>query len=43
MRTIYSPNDFKECADDSEMIQVAVSAAVENGASVIIPRFNERM
>ena len=42
MKSIYTPNDFKDLASDAKMIQAAVDAAAEEGVSVVIPRFNER-
>ena len=42
MKSIYTPNDFKDLASDAKMIQAAVDAAAEAGVSVVIPRFNER-
>lgn len=41
-KQIITPNDFKECADDSAMIQAAVDSAAKSGASVTIPQLNER-
>lgn len=40
--SIYNPNTYKHLADDAAMIQAAVDAARETGASVVIPRHNER-
>lgn len=42
MKSVYTPNDFKELGSDSKMIQAAVNQAVKYGAEVVIPRFNER-
>ena len=42
MRSVYSPNDYKHLASDSEMIQAAVDEAAKYGATVVIPRVNER-
>lgn len=42
MTSKFNPNNYKNLADDSEMIQAAVDAANETGEKVIIPRFNER-
>lgn len=38
----YDPNSYIELADDAAMVQAAVDAAAECGASVTIPRFNAR-
>ena len=42
MRSVYSPNDYKHLASDSAMIQAAVDEAAKYGATVVIPRVNER-
>ena len=39
---LFNPNAYTHLADDTAMIQAAVDAARENGASVTIPRRNER-
>ncbi len=42
MKSVYTPNDFKALSTDSKMIQAAVDEAAKYGATVIIPRVNER-
>ena len=42
MRSVYTPNDFKSLSTDSKMIQAAVDEAAKHGATVVIPRVNER-
>ena len=42
MKSVYSPNDFLHLPSDSEMIQAAVDEAAKYGATVEIPRYNER-
>lgn len=42
MKSIYTPNDYKDLATDSEMIQAAIDEAAKYGATVEIPRYNER-
>ncbi len=42
MKSVYSPNDFKNLSTDSKMIQAAVDEAAKHGATVVIPRYNER-
>lgn len=42
MKSIYSPNDYKHLSTDSKMIQAAVDEAAKYGATVVIPRVNER-
>jgi len=42
MRSVYTPNDFKSLSTDSKMIQAAVDEAAKYGATVVIPRVNER-
>lgn len=42
MKSIYTPNDYKHLESDSKMIQAAVDEAAKYGATVEIPRFNER-
>ena len=42
MKSVYTPNDFLTLPSDAEMIQAAVDAARECGASVIIPAINEK-
>lgn len=42
MKSIYTPNDYKHLESDSKMIQAAVDEAAKHGATVEIPRFNER-
>ena len=42
MKSIYTPNDYKNLKTDSQMIQAAVDEAAKYGATVIIPRVNER-
>lgn len=42
MKSVYSPNDFLNLSSDYEMIQAAVDEAAKYGATVEIPRFNER-
>ena len=42
MKSIYTPNDYKHLKSDSQMIQAAVDEAAKYGATVEIPRFNER-
>ncbi len=42
MKSVYTPNDYKHLESDSEMIQAAVDEAAKYGATVVIPRVNER-
>ena len=42
MKSVYTPNDYKHLESDSEMIQAAVDEAAKFGATVVIPRVNER-
>ena len=42
MKSIYTPNEYKHLTSDAEMIQAAVDEAAKYGATVIIPRVNER-
>lgn len=42
MRSVYTPNEYKHLTSDAEMIQAAVDEAAKYGATVIIPRVNER-
>lgn len=42
MKSVYTPNDFKHLESDSKMIQAAVDEAAKYGATVVIPRVNER-
>jgi hypothetical protein len=42
MKSIYSPNEYKHLGSDSKMIQAAVDEAAKHGATVVIPRVNER-
>ena len=42
IKSVYSPNDYKDMPTDSKMIQAAVDEAAKYGASVVIPRLNER-
>ena len=42
IKNIYTPNDYKDLASDSKMIQAAVDEAAKYGAQVTIPRVNER-
>ena len=42
MPSILTPNDFSHLSSDSAMIQAAVDEAAKTGATVEIPRFNER-
>ena len=42
MKSVYSPNEYKHLSTDSEMIQAAVDEAARYGATVVIPRVNER-
>ncbi|MBE6600863.1 MAG: hypothetical protein E7640_06710, partial [Ruminococcaceae bacterium] len=42
MKNVYTPNDYKELESDSKMIQAAVDEAAKHGATVVIPRLNER-
>ena len=42
MKNTFSPNDYKYLESDSAMIQAAVDEAAKYGATVEIPRFNER-
>ncbi len=42
MKSVYTPNDYKHLGSDSAMIQAAVDEAAKYGASVRIPRVNER-
>ena len=39
---LFNPNNYTHLSDDAAMIQAAVDAARESGASVVIPRHNER-
>lgn len=39
---LFDPNSYTHLPDDAAMIQAAVDAARETGASVVIPRHNER-
>ena len=42
IKNIYTPNDYKDMPTDSKMIQAAVDEAAKVGATVLIPRLNER-
>ncbi len=42
MKSVYSPNEYKHLGSDSAMIQAAVDEAAKYGATVVIPRINER-
>ena len=42
MKQFFSPNDYLHLATDSQMIQAAVDDAAKIGATVKIPRYNER-
>lgn len=42
MKSVYTPNEYKHLTSDAEMIQAAVDEAAKYGATVIIPRVNER-
>lgn len=42
IKNIYTPNDYKDLASDSKMIQAAVDEAAKYGSQVVIPRVNER-
>ena len=42
MKSVYTPNDFLSLSSDAQMIQAAIDAARECGASVVIPAVNER-
>ena len=42
MKSVYCPNDYKHLPSDSKMIQAAVDEAAKYGATVVIPRVNER-
>lgn len=42
IKNVYTPNDYKDMPTDSKMIQAAVDEAAKYGASVVIPRLNER-
>ncbi len=42
MKQVYTPNDYLHLKTDSKMIQAAVDDAAKVGATVEIPRYNER-
>ena len=42
MKQIFTPNDYLHFDTDSKMIQAAVDDAAKVGATVEIPRYNER-
>lgn len=42
MKQIFTPNDYLHLETDSKMIQAAVDEAAKVGATVEIPRYNER-